>query len=557
MADPSGTYTLTGTTGSPVTEEAGTDATITYKFAGTADTFNITADSGSTVDIDQTASTAETLNLVSNGADIYLETLQTADTINVTVENGGLFEAYGNYSQTQSAGSLTFGTGGGEIAFGATSGYEAIKPPQVVYGFNNTSDTISDNGLEFSAITKYSIVNISTSGQQTITVTASTGNFVFTTAGTSFATGTYTSLTSGPLQLTVQTGGYTNVTITACFLTGVMIATPSGEKPVESVSVGDMVSVIEHGQTLSRPVTWIGRRTVSLETGASIDAYPVRIRTGAFAENVPHRDLLVTSEHCICVDDVLVPIRMLVNNASIVVDTSITQFTYFHIELEQHRILIAEGLQTESYLDTGNRSNFQNAAVSNTQVNLSVDPTHRSWADAAAPLAVDRDTVEPIWKKLAVRATTLGMISMTSRVNITKEPELRLITDRGLEIGPTLSDGRFYAFVVPASTRLLRLMSRAARPSETVGPFVDDRRELGVLVGRIGFYDGPHRVVLDAHLADGVMPGWHDKDESVACRWTNGDALLPVLWSAAAGQELFLDIEVLAAGPYQSVALAA
>ncbi len=33
---------------------------------------------------------------------------------------------------------------------------------------------------------------------------------------------------------------------------------------------------------------------------------------------------------------------------------------YYHIELENHGVLLAEGLPAESYLDTGNRSSFVN-----------------------------------------------------------------------------------------------------------------------------------------------------------------------------------------------------
>lgn len=556
MADPSGTYILTGTTGSPVTEEAAANATVTYQFAGSADTFNITGESGSTVTINQTVNTAETLNLVANASIISLTNLQTADTISATVENGGEFYAYGNFSHTSSSGSLNFGTGGGTIVLGNAGTYEVIKPSQVVNGFTNSSDVLDDQGLEFSAVTKYTIATGTTAGQQTITVFASTGNFVFTTTGTSFAVGSYTP-TTGPLQLTADSTGGTDVTVLACFLTGVMIATPGGERPVESLSVGDLVSVIEHGRCISRPVTWIGSRTVRLEADATIDAYPVRVRAGAFADNLPHRDLLVTSEHCIHVDNVLVPVRMLVNGDSIVVDTSIAHFTYFHIELEQHAILVAEGLQTESYLDTGNRGNFGDASVPSLQTDFSINPTQKNWADAAAPLAVDQGTVEPIWKRLAARAAEICAMGAPPRIMIEHEPDLRLVSDDGVEVSPTLCDGTFYAFVIPAGTRALRLVSRAARPSETIGPFVDDRRELGVLVGRIGVSDGLRRTLLNAHLADAVLPGWHVQEPNVGCRWTNGDALLPVSLSAARNQDVFVDVEVLAAGPYRSVAVAA
>ena len=112
-----------------------------------------------------------------------------------------------------------------------------------------------------------------------------------------------------------------------------------------------------------QPVIWIGSHSVAVSKNADADAYPVRIHADAFAAGAPGRDLLVTAEHCIHVDGKLIPVRMLVNERSIVVDRSITRFAYFHVELAKHSILVAEGLETESYLDTGNRTNFSNVPV--------------------------------------------------------------------------------------------------------------------------------------------------------------------------------------------------
>ena len=57
------------------------------------------------------------------------------------------------------------------------------------------------------------------------------------------------------------------------------------------------------------------------------------------------------------VNDVLIPVRYLVNGASVVQD-AVAEITYFHVELPSHNVLIAEGLRCESYLDTGNRAAF-------------------------------------------------------------------------------------------------------------------------------------------------------------------------------------------------------
>ncbi|MBE7212025.1 MAG: Hint domain-containing protein, partial [Gluconacetobacter diazotrophicus] len=193
-------------------------------------------------------------------------------------------------------------------------------------------------------------------------------------------------------------------TADTCFLRGTMIGTARGAVAVEDLVAGDEVSVMEHGRAVSRPVSWIGRQHRSVDSRhAATDAYPVRIRAGAFREEVPHRDLLVTAEHCVFVDGMLIPARMLVNDRSIVVDRSVTAFDYFHVELDRHGILVAEGLETESYLDTGNRGTFANGAA---------NTAAKSWAEhAAAPLTVDRAAVEPVWNRLTARAAERPSVS--------------------------------------------------------------------------------------------------------------------------------------------------
>ncbi|MBE7212528.1 MAG: Hint domain-containing protein, partial [Gluconacetobacter diazotrophicus] len=317
---------------------------------------------------------------------------------------------------------------------------------------------------------------------------------------------------------------------------------------VEDLVAGDEVSVMEHGRAVSRPVSWIGRQHRSIDSRhATPDAYPVRIRAGAFREEVPHRDLLVTAEHCVFVDGVLIPARMLVNGRSIVVDRSITAFDYFHLELERHGILVAEGLETESYLDTGNRGTFANGAGANGAASIDT----RTWAEhAAAPLTVDRAAVEPVWNRLAARAEALGMAS-APELALMEEPVLRLVTRSGMEIAPTLVDGRSYAFVVPGGVDAVRLRSRSSRPSEIVGPFLDDRRRLGVLVGQISVGAGRRRHDYDAHLTADTLSGWHPREDDAPRRWTNGDASLVLDLAETGNRPVFLDIEVLAAGPYR------
>ena len=83
-------------------------------------------------------------------------------------------------------------------------------------------------------------------------------------------------------------------------------------KPGELVLTAD-------GRTL--PVSWLGVQTVSTVFADKLRVLPIRIKAGALADNVPARDLLVSSDHAMFVDGVLVHAGALVNGTSIVRET--------------------------------------------------------------------------------------------------------------------------------------------------------------------------------------------------------------------------------------------
>ena len=551
----SGIYTLTGAVAT-VSAETLANQAVTYNIAGLVDTFNIQSDTGATTTVNQTVNLVDTLNLAAAGGAILIGSgVAGVDTINSTLTAGGSVVLAGTLANLVTSGSFTYGTGGGSIIAGTAGTFVSLSLGSIVNGFTNSADIIDGRALGFSTITGYTVTGTGT-GTQTVTVSDSTGNFSFTTGAANLTNGSFTAanLNTGTLKFSADANGGTNLTV--CFLGGTRIATPDGERAVEDLQAGDLVATQRNGRTVFQPVRWVG--SGKMNTARQIEDFPIRVHAGAFKDNVPHRDLLVTSEHCLFVDGKLIPARMLVNGRSITVDTGIANYQYFHVELEAHAILLAEGLEAESYLDTGNRGNFLNNAVPSLLADFTVDPTNRSWAhDAAAPLAVDRDTVEPIWTALDARATVLGLAAKTTQGKIVDDPNLRLVTGSGLEIEPTLFDGKFYAFVVPGNVDTVRLLSRTSRPSDIVGPFLDDRRELGVLVGRIGVNEGRRRIMSMMHLTNASLPGWHGLEDQASCRWTSGNAILPVDLSWSEGRPVFLDIEVISAGPYLAATLAA
>jgi len=102
------------------------------------------------------------------------------------------------------------------------------------------------------------------------------------------------------------------------------------------------------------PVRWVGVQRIVAPPPA---AWPVRIAAGAFGAGRPHADVLLSPDHSVLVDGVLVPVRHLVNGASVAAERR-AEVEYYHVELTGHGVLLADGLAAESYLDTGNRFTF-------------------------------------------------------------------------------------------------------------------------------------------------------------------------------------------------------
>jgi len=124
-------------------------------------------------------------------------------------------------------------------------------------------------------------------------------------------------------------GSGTNVMV-ACFLRGTLILTDHGEVPVEELAIGDAV-MTRSGAV--KPVRWIGRRSYDGRFIAGNRAVlPIRVAAGALGERVPARDLWLSPEHALAIDDALVPAVQLVNGLTITQAHAVEWLQYFHIE---------------------------------------------------------------------------------------------------------------------------------------------------------------------------------------------------------------------------------
>ena len=145
-----------------------------------------------------------------------------------------------------------------------------------------------------------------------------------------------------------------------CILRGTRVLTTRGAKLIESLSIGDLVATTR-GEV---PIKWIGRQHFGKRRSALWfeGIHPIRVSRSALADNVPHADLYLSPMHAVLVDDVLIEVKDLVNGTSITraVPEGMSNIEYFHIELETHEVIFAEGALVETLLVTHGRESFSN-----------------------------------------------------------------------------------------------------------------------------------------------------------------------------------------------------
>jgi hypothetical protein len=313
-----------------------------------------------------------------------------------------------------------------------------------------------------------------------------------------------------------------------CFVAGTLLLTVTGERTVESLMHGDIVLTLADGELVAQPVRWVGQRRIDLTAHPRpATVAPVRIRRGAFGDNMPHADLLVSPDHAVFVDGKLICARQLINGTTICAEKGWTAVEYFHVELDSHAILLAEGLPAESYLDTGNRGFFANSGE---PLVLHPDLTDESdyptrEAESCAPFVTDEASVQPVWQRLAERAAVLGQ--PTPKVDTTSDPELRIVA-KGRTVRPLYGENGLYIFALPKGTTEVRVVSRAGAPTDA-RPWLDDRRSLGVNVERIVLRGASVLREVPVDHPD-LSRGWHavERDGVALRRWTTGDAVLPL-----------------------------
>ena len=185
------------------------------------------------------------------------------------------------------------------------------------------------------------------------------GKLAITDGGTAVATlsllGDYTGI---GFNVTSDKSGGSDIAVTlACYAEGTRILTPRGDIAIEQLRAGDEVLTVSGA---ARSIRWIGHRRIDLRRHPDKRrVMPIRIVPHAFGEGRPRRALILSPDHAVFVENVLIPIKYLVDGVS-VTPVRCAAVTYYHIELPRHDVMLAEGMPAESYLEVGGRDAFAN-----------------------------------------------------------------------------------------------------------------------------------------------------------------------------------------------------
>jgi hypothetical protein len=343
-------------------------------------------------------------------------------------------------------------------------------------------------------------------------VTSALDGLVFTpSAGASGTTTTFTISDASSAYPVAVTDATTMVADAACYAEGTHVLTLRGEIAVEALCVGDGV-VTASGA--APPIRWLGWR--ALDCALHPDprkVWPVRVRAQAFGENQPRRDLWLSPGHNIASEGVLMPISALLNGQS-VAQIEQDRVKYWHVELDAHDVIFAEGLPAESYLDTGNRTAFANGGAF---VEAHPDFAPRHWAETCLPLVFEGPAVAAIKARLLARLAERGC-------GVTQEADAHVRVD-GQRVEPIWLSKTKLCFVLPPGGCEILLRSSTFAPAHTVAAS-DDFRTLGLCVAALQIDGSPVALRRDEACA----AGWHKAEyngETFQHRWTTGATPLP------------------------------
>jgi hypothetical protein len=369
--------------------------------------------------------------------------------------------------------------------------------------------------------------------------------------GGTYANGVFTFTDNGHTVATIDAPGYSSSdfsfsssggnlvihdTEVPCFCRGTLISLGGGSvQPVERLKVGDRVMTLSGAE---KPIVWIGRGR-RIVGASNPNARPIIVRAGALAKDVPLRDLYLTRGHSLYLAGVLIPVEGLINGCSILWDESAREVEFYHLQLPDHDVILAENAAAESYRDDGNRDLFDNP-----------DPPRFAAANMAhyAPVLTEGPIVDQIWHHLFDRSGFMPPLATT-------DPDLHLLAD-GQRIDPCADENQQkdhrarYRFRLGRRPRQLLIASRHFVPIRM--GLGRDQRQLGVAIRSIDLDSASYCVSIDWSSTQ-LNAGFNAPEDEAQHRWTNGSALIPSSCFVAFDGPFEVQLEIVCTGKYPLV----
>ena len=142
-----------------------------------------------------------------------------------------------------------------------------------------------------------------------------------------------------------------------CFVQGTLIATSNGEVPVEDLRIGDLVQTMDRG---FQPIRWVDSSYLSAQDlNENENLRPIRISRMAVSAAGGAGELVVSPQHRLLVaskvaermfgnTEVLVAAKQLLAIDGVDIANDFGDVTYYHILFDQHEIVFAGGIPSES-----------------------------------------------------------------------------------------------------------------------------------------------------------------------------------------------------------------
>ncbi|RXV58875.1 hypothetical protein C6W92_16065 [Roseovarius sp. A46] len=156
----------------------------------------------------------------------------------------------------------------------------------------------------------------------------------------------------------IQTLDETPPPTPVCFVAGSLIATPWGERRVETLKVGDIV-LTASGEEVE--LKWVASSHFSYaQMMAAPSLRPICIPRGLFGNRMPHEDLWVSPQHRIVVrgwkaqlylgaEAAFVAAKHLTGEPGRPGARWFKGVEYFHLLFANHQVLVSNGLESESF----------------------------------------------------------------------------------------------------------------------------------------------------------------------------------------------------------------